>query len=868
MMKHLLKFYHFLGSIQLAIMLMALAILVAAIGTILEAQSQSHLSSAYLTYHNPLFRSLAGGFFINIFVSALRRWPFRVRHIPFLITHCGLLMLLSGLIINNYYGIQGCMGLIEGGASDQIFLPHTYAIHLEKKGIENSYKNIQREYPLNQLMHQPVKFEDMEMRVIDYAPHSYERKETWVKGNQAIIAGIPPIPLIEFQDNKPLPPPFKAHFHHEKAQTWNLTALQTPFISETAKNFYLQNLIVKISETAGGKILVEEPLAKLLLAPLDIDTAQFSFALDWNDPTLNELTQPTLQVQINHEKMVIRLAGPDSLLNQNISSPHRGKLPFTLDLFKEPTCLIMQDEQEDNYLYFFNAHGEVYAQSFKKEKLTSITAYDEGFEGYKVQMPFPFEDFPCSRTDKEQAELLRIAIKLRQGLVQDSTLSPPLHLLKQAADASHQEFAEATVNFLQAWENSSSLLFTAPYSPLLERLFHKLNWNILPQQEQYACGWLCLFLDEIEKELEKEKNFSQILIKRKWPFALPFVSLDSNNIDHMITLFAQQLFAIASQLPPPPRMPVTFSAKALSAYLKVYNITLSNLREPMQSQPIIRSYHASRLYFDKVLKILSPLAPMRAPQLALLIHALPDNSYALEEIRKAYISYQIHNKEENLSYLPSKAELITHLLYHAPLETKTLSSEEISALSASLNADEVILKTPLTLKQTKDKSLPKWEHNLPLLTLELKEGTYKELITLTYDPYGKKLLWPVLKGKYLIRFQPLFRDIPYKIRLHDARQINYPGTSQPYSYESDIFIHDLKRNTRIEKTLSMNNIYQTAEGYRFYLANLSPPAEVAVQHAQILVNYDPAKYWLTYPGVLMISLGIGLLWWMQPYKKR
>ena len=52
------------------------------------------------------------------------------------------------------------------------------------------------------------------------------------------------------------------------------------------------------------------------------------------------------------------------------------------------------------------------------------------------------------------------------------------------------------------------------------------------------------------------------------------------------------------------------------------------------------------------------------------------------------------------------------------------------------------------------------------------------------------------------------------IRLRQAREIHYPHTQQPYSYESDILIaqHD---GEPVEKTLSMNHVHETWDGYRF-----------------------------------------------------
>jgi uncharacterized protein YijF (DUF1287 family) len=41
------------------------------------------------------------------------------------------------------------------------------------------------------------------------------------------------------------------------------------------------------------------------------------------------------------------------------------------------------------------------------------------------------------------------------------------------------------------------------------------------------------------------------------------------------------------------------------------------------------------------------------------------------------------------------------------------------------------------------------------------------------------------------------------------------------------------------------------------------PAEM--KQVQIVVNYDPAKYYLTYPGGCLVALGIFLLFWRKKY---
>src|SRR5690349_19139388 len=132
-MKYLRLVYYFLGSIYFALILISVTALFVVAGTFLESATQSHRYAAMFTYDTPLFAALLWGFFINILLSATRRWPFRWKHIPFLITHWGLLMVLGGVLAKHYYGLQGSMTLLEGTASQEVVEANTYAIHLDKK---------------------------------------------------------------------------------------------------------------------------------------------------------------------------------------------------------------------------------------------------------------------------------------------------------------------------------------------------------------------------------------------------------------------------------------------------------------------------------------------------------------------------------------------------------------------------------------------------------------------------------------------------------------------------------------------------------------------------------------------------------------
>ncbi len=436
----------FLGSLPFAMGLIAATVTFVIAGTFLESWSESHLFAAALTYHNPVFQLLLWLYFINILLSALNRFPFKKRHIPFLLTHLGLLMLLMGVFVKNHFGVQGACALTEGGADAHIFVPTSYALHVEdrqggawikipagKRGTLRARKEI------------TSALKGLELTIVEWLPHAEERLEGFIKGGWGHLVGHPPF---------------------EKS-------LSTP-----------------------------------------------------------DYQMYTRQVESQEE----------------ISFPGQASLFF------------LQDKDKQEHLVAFNASGSQYVQSLDPY---TYYVYDKGYGGYAL-------------------------------------------------------FAE------------------------------------LPE------------------------------------------------------------------------------------------------------------------YFPKI----DLIAP----------------------ITRAWTITQAPRKQE---------------------EAK------------------------------------------PRIRLLARLGEHKEIVTLSYDRYGQGFKWPILGGKFLVRFQAHRIQIPMRLRLQSARQINYPGTTQPYSYEAKVLIDGQ------EARLSMNHVYEK-QGYRFYLANLIQSPGIAHQ-VQIVVNYDPAKYWLTYPGAIILALGIIFLYLRKHY---
>lgn len=143
----------------------------------------------------------------------------------------------------------------------------------------------------------------------------------------------------------------------------------------------------------------------------------------------------------------------------------------------------------------------------------------------------------------------------------------------------------------------------------------------------------------------------------------------------------------------------------------------------------------------------------------------------------------------------------------------------------------------------------KAEEARPLI--HVRAGTEEALIP--FDPHGKGLKTAMQGGNILLHYRSKTIELPVSVRLSDARTIRYPGSERPFSYEADVEIGG------DSTTLSMNHVYETWDGTRFYLSNISPQEETKAKTVQIVVNKDPGKYFLTYPGGVLLALGITLL---------
>lgn len=101
-----------LGSLQVAVILLPLFAAVLFLGTLMESWYDRKIAQQ-LVYQTWWFIALLGLLGVNIFFAAVKKWPWKKHQTGFLITHVGLLTLVAGGVVNSLGGIDAMMVLVD-----------------------------------------------------------------------------------------------------------------------------------------------------------------------------------------------------------------------------------------------------------------------------------------------------------------------------------------------------------------------------------------------------------------------------------------------------------------------------------------------------------------------------------------------------------------------------------------------------------------------------------------------------------------------------------------------------------------------------------------------------------------------------------
>jgi hypothetical protein len=91
----LLRFFRFFASVQLAVIMLLSLAAIMAVGTFVES-AHGAKAAQILIYRSPWFSILLVLLAVNVVTSTLTRLPWKIKHIGFVVTHAGILMILAG----------------------------------------------------------------------------------------------------------------------------------------------------------------------------------------------------------------------------------------------------------------------------------------------------------------------------------------------------------------------------------------------------------------------------------------------------------------------------------------------------------------------------------------------------------------------------------------------------------------------------------------------------------------------------------------------------------------------------------------------------------------------------------------------------
>ncbi len=104
--------------------------------------------------------------------------------------------------------------------------------------------------------------------------------------------------------------------------------------------------------------------------------------------------------------------------------------------------------------------------------------------------------------------------------------------------------------------------------------------------------------------------------------------------------------------------------------------------------------------------------------------------------------------------------------------------------------------------------------------------------------------------------------VPFILSLKDFRKVDYPGTQNPASFESDVILRDPKENLTLEKTIKMNKPLDY-KGYRIFQSSYAQDPQ-AGEASVFTVAKNPGIF-LIYGGACTILVGVIFLFYLHPF---
>ncbi len=169
------RLFGFLSSLKLAVTVLVSLGAVLAAGTICESLYDTETAKHYV-YDTYWFAGLLGLLGINVFCSAMSRWPWKRHHIGFLVTHLGILIILTGSLLTLAKGYEGQMILAEGETGSKMTLkePQLFFYDADLGKLEQNPADFRFNPPSAAQPWSAQVLGDIQAKVDDYLPNAMD----------------------------------------------------------------------------------------------------------------------------------------------------------------------------------------------------------------------------------------------------------------------------------------------------------------------------------------------------------------------------------------------------------------------------------------------------------------------------------------------------------------------------------------------------------------------------------------------------------------------------------------------------------------------------------------------------------------------
>ncbi len=113
-----------LASLKLAVLVLISIAVLTSIGTIIESKYDAYAAKK-LVYDTVWMYGIMGFLAINLTAVMLDRWPWKRRHVAFVLAHIGIIMILVGAVLTMQFGLDGSMRININGESNFVQVGET-----------------------------------------------------------------------------------------------------------------------------------------------------------------------------------------------------------------------------------------------------------------------------------------------------------------------------------------------------------------------------------------------------------------------------------------------------------------------------------------------------------------------------------------------------------------------------------------------------------------------------------------------------------------------------------------------------------------------------------------------------------------------